>query len=598
MIYNNLNHTKEIPIFSEKNSLRTLLGALWGHLNPERRHQVRLLILLMLVSSFAEMISLAAVLPFLAVLANPEGLWKQKIIQEWADIFGISGPQELLLPITIGFAFTAVLAAAIRLLNLKLTGKLAAALGSDISCEAYRRTMYQSYAVHISRNSSTLISYLTSDLERTIGLVLIPALNLLSALLIVLGLIITLLIINLAIALGAGLLIAIVYSIAVLISKTPLLRLGKELVTLNKQLIKALQESLGAIREVLLDGSQEFYTSLYIQSDRPLRSAAAKSSFLTAFPRLAMEPVGMVIIALTGYALVIQGGVAKALPFLGALALGAQRLLPMVQKVYEGWAQIRNNKVNLANILNLLSQPLPVNATSSKTHSYQFTKSIQLKRVKFSYGKKLSEVIKGIDLEIFKGERIGLIGVTGSGKSTLVDILMGLLAPTSGEICIDGININSRNNSDLLKAWRASIAHVPQTIYLADSSITQNIAFGIPQEKIDMDQVKKAAEMAKISNFINQCPEGYFTHVGERGICLSGGQRQRVAIARALYKQAKLIVFDEATSALDRQTESEVMQSIDNLSSELTVIIIAHRESTLKGCDRIIKLANGVAEYE
>ncbi|WP_320675180.1 ABC transporter ATP-binding protein [Prochlorococcus sp. MIT 1341] len=552
----------------------------------------------MLTSSLAEIISLAAVLPFLAVLANPEELWRQKIVQQIAPFLGFLEPRELLLPITISFALAAIIAAAIRLLNLKLRDQFASALGSDISCEAYNRTIYQPYAVHLSRNSSTMISGMIIDIDRTVGQIFIPSLQLLSSLLIIIGLAITLIAINWAIAIGTGFLIVFVYLFAVQIAKKQLIRLGKEEAFLQRQLIQALQESLGAIREILLDGSQDLYTNLYKQTDRPLRRAACKSGFLSAYPRLALEPVGMVVIAVAGYILVIQGGVTKALPLLGALALGAQRILPMAQKVYEGWAQVRTSKVNLANVLNLLNQPLPIKARNSDPTSLSFSKSLKFNNVRFSYGDNFGEVLKGVNMEIFKGERIGLVGVTGSGKSTTIDLLIGLLVPSSGQILLDNQDLHELSSPERLAAWRRSIAHVPQSIYLIDSSIAENIAFGVPKHLIDIKKVKKAAEKAKLSRFISQCPNGYYTHIGERGVRLSGGQKQRIGIARAIYKEAKLIVFDEATSALDTQTEQEVMRSLYSLSSELTIILIAHRESTLKGCDKIIRIANGVAEYE
>jgi ATP-binding cassette subfamily B protein len=552
------------------------------------------LLLVMLASSVAEVLSLAAVLPFLAVLANPEGLWNQQLVQQWAPQLGFAGAQELLLPITIAFAVAALAAGAIRLLNLWLNGRLAAAIGSDLSCEAYRRTLYQPYAVHLARNSSELIASISTDVSRVIYQVLNPLLLLLSSGLIAASLVVALLAIDWNIALGAGLVVGLVYAAAMASSRRPLQVMGQSQVLLNRQLIQALQEGLGAIRDVLLDGTQAFYANAYQRADQPLRRTGADASFLSTYPRLVLEPVGMALIAVMGLVLVSQQGVGKALPLLGALALGAQRLLPVMQKVYEGWAQSRNAKDSLATVLRLIAQPMPIYPSQGAIHPMSLQHGIRFEAVRFAYGPELPEVLMGIDLEIRKGERIGIIGSTGSGKSTTLDLLMALSLPTAGRILVDGVDLHDPVHPERLMAWRTTIAHVPQSIYLADISIAENIAFGLSTDQIDMALVKRAAEQAQIAGFIESSPDGYSSFMGERGIRLSGGQRQRIGIARALYKQAQVLVFDEATSALDNETEAAVMKAIDRLSQELTIVIIAHRLTTVQRCDRVIELDHGV----
>jgi ABC-type multidrug transport system fused ATPase/permease subunit len=574
-------------------SLRQLLSQLWNHLGRRRRLQLGVLLLVMLASSAAEVLSLAAVLPFLAVLANPEGLWSQPLLQQWAPRLGIASAEALLLPITIIFALAALVAGSIRLLNLWLNGRLAAAIGSDLSCETYRRTLYQPYAVHLARNSSELIASISSDVSRVTTQLLNPLLLLLSSGLIAVSLIAGLLAIDWPIAVGAGLVVGSVYLVAMAASRRPLQQLGQRQVLLNRTLIQALQEGLSAIREVLLDGSQAFFASTYCQADLPLRRVQADASFLSTYPRLVLEPVGMALIALMGLLLVRQQGVGKALPLLGALALGAQRLLPLVQKVYEGWAQSRNAKGSLANVLSLMAQPVPRIGAEVRAQPMPLKQGIRFEAVHFAYGAQLPEVLRGIDLEIRRGERIGIIGSTGSGKSTTLDLLMGLLLPTAGLILVDGEHLHDPDHPERLSAWRSAIAHVPQSIYLADSSIAENIAFGLPRDQIDMARVRDAAEQAQISGFIESSYQGYDSFVGERGIRLSGGQRQRIGIARALYKKAQILVLDEATSALDTATEQSVMEAIEELSNELTIVMIAHRLSTVERCDRVIKLVQG-----
>jgi len=573
------------PVTAPDPGLRQLLRQLWDYLSRRSRRQLAVVLVLMLLSSAAEVVSLAAVLPFLAVLTNPATLWTYPLIQQFAPKLGIGGAQELLLPITLAFAGFAIGAGAIRLLTLWLSGRLAAAIGSDLSCEAYRRTLYQPYAVHVTRNSSGLIASISTDVNRVIGGVLNPLLLLVSSGLIVVALVTTLVAVDWSITVGAGFFISLVYAAAMASNIRPLQQLSQRQVSLNRQLIQALQEGLGAIRDVLLDGSQPFYTKIYKQADQPLRLVQAQGSFLSTYPRLVVEPAGIALIALLGYLLVMQGDVLNALPLLGTLALGAQRLLPMVQKVYEGWSESRNAIGSLTNLLALLAQPIPVEGLLPPSKPLSLRQSIKLEGVCFSYGSELPQVLRGVDLEIGRGERIGVIGTTGSGKSTLMDVLMGLLDPTAGRIFVDGLELNEAKR---LSAWRAAIAHVPQSIYLADSTIAENIAFSIPRDQIDMDRVRKAAHQAQIAGFIESSHQGYDTFVGERGIRLSGGQRQRIGIARALYRGTQVLVLDEATAALDNITEQALMNAVD-----LTIVMIAHRMSTVKRCDRIIQLERG-----
>lgn len=574
-------------------SLRFLLGQLWNQLSRRRRRQLASALVLMLLNSLTEVVSLAAVIPFLAVLTNPDNVWNYPFVKQCAYLLSIDSASGLLLPITVLFVFAAINAGAIRLLTVWINGRLAAVIGSDLSCEIYKRTLYQPYTVQVRRNSSILINSIVNDVNRVIGAILNQVLLVLSSGFIVIAVVIAVISVNPTVALASSLVIVLVYLFAVLVSKRPLQRLGQRQVALNQELIKSLQEGIGAIREVLLDGSQSYYIGKYVKADRVLRNAGAQAAFLSTYPRLVMEPVGIASIAFVGYYTVHQGGLSDGLPLLGVLALSAQRLIPVAQKVYEGWALMRSSKDSLKNVLDLLSQQLPVDAYRPISQPLSFNRTITLDSVRFAYASELPEVLKGLDLQILKGQCVGLIGTTGTGKSTLVDLLMGLLEPTKGRILVDGLDLYDRAHPERLAAWRAAIAHVPQTIYLADSSFAENIAFGIPKQSIDYDLVKKAAEQANIADFINNSPQGYGTFVGERGVKLSGGQRQRIGIARALYKQVQVLVLDEATASLDTATESAVMDSLSSLSSDITVIMIAHRLSTLARCDLIIELVDG-----
>jgi ATP-binding cassette subfamily B protein len=284
-----------------------------------------------------------------------------------------------------------------------------------------------------------------------------------------------------------------------------------------------------------------------------------------------------------------EDGINKATPILGALALGAQRLLPVLQQAFSSWSTIKTGQASLQEALNLLEQPLPNYSDQPHVKPMIFRQQIHLKQLSFRYSSQTPWVLENLNLIISKGSRVGFIGATGSGKSTLLDIVMGLLLPTKGMIEIDNQPITSFN----YRGWQAHIAHVPQVIFMADTTIEENIAFGIPKNQIEHDRVLLAARQAQIADTIETWPEQYQTIIGENGMRLSGGQRQRIGIARALYKQADVIIFDEATSALDNETEQSVMNAIEGLSRDITILIIAHRVSTLKSCTQVVELGAG-----
>jgi ABC-type multidrug transport system fused ATPase/permease subunit len=569
--------------------ITTLLKRLWRHISPRRRGQFALLLALMLLTSFAEILSIGAVLPFLGALTEPERIFEMQIAQPILQSLKLTEPTQLLLPLTIVFGAAALIAGAMRLILLWASTRLSFATGSDLSINIYRRTLYQSYAVHCARNSSEIIDGISGKANGVIYSIIVPALTLISSSVMLVAILIALLMVQPTIALAAFGGFGIIYIIIVRLTRNQLMIDSKCVARESTQVIKSLQEGLGGIRDVLIDGSQETYCEIYRNADSSLRRAQGNSLFIGASPRYGMEALGMLLIALLAYSLAQQvDGIAKAIPILGALALGAQRLLPVLQQAYGSWSQIKGGQASLKDALELLDQPLPDHAYQPVTQ-LPFNQNIILRQIKFRYGEQSPYVLNQLNLTITKGSRVGFIGSTGSGKSTLLDIVMGLLQPTTGLIEIDGRAITTVNHRD----WQSRIAHVPQAIFLADSTIEENIAFGIPKDKINHSRVRRAAEQAQIAESIESWPRQYQTFVGERGIRLSGGQRQRIGIARALYKQADVIIFDEATSALDSKTEEAVMNAIDSLSKDLTLLIIAHRVTTLKNCTQIIQLCDG-----
>jgi len=544
----------------------------------------------MLVSAFAEVVSLGAVLPFLGILVAPEHVFNHPIVADVAQAWGITSANQLVLPLTVAFAAAALIAGAIRILLLWVSTRLAYATGADLSIEVYRRTLYQPYRVHVARNSSEVISGITNKINGVTFGVLLQLLILVSSTVLLVAIMLALIAIDPMVASVAAVGFGASYALITWMSRRRLHRNSQRIAFEQTQVVKALQEGLGGIRDVLLDGTQPVYCDIYRQADHPLRRAQGNNVFIGGSPRYVMEALGMVLIAALAYALSRQvGGIATALPVLGALALGAQRLLPALQQIYSAWASIAGNHASLADTIALLDQPLPAELLQPAPAPLPFQDAIRFDAVRFRYTGDGPWVLDGLNLTIPKGARVGFVGSTGSGKSTTLDLLMGLLTPTEGELLVDGQPISGNR----LRAWQRSIAHVPQSIYLADTTLAENIAFGVPPDTIDLGRVQRAARQAQIADFIESSPEGYQAYVGERGIRLSGGQRQRIGIARALYKQASVLVFDEATSALDNATEQSVMDAIEGLSSDLTILLIAHRLTTVRRCDTIVELEHG-----
>ena len=564
-----------------------MIKKLWQHLTKRRRKQFWLLLILMIVSSIMEIISIGAVVPFLGALTSPEEIYQHHLTQPLIQVLEITAPDQLLLPLTIIFIMATLIAATIRLLLLYASTRLSYATGADLSIDIYRRTLYQDYSIHTSRNSSEIINSIITKTNTVIGHILVPLLTFISSVVIMLGIISIVFTINAQVALITFSIFAFLYWIITFFTKKALQKNSQLIADQSTQMVKSLQEGLGGIRDVLIDGTQEFYCKLYQNSDLSLRRASGDNLFIGSSPRYLMEAIGMILIAILAYTLTLQeGGVLVAIPILGALAIGAQKLLPVLQQVYSSYSTIKGANSSFIDVLNVLNQPLSHGASQDLIKPISFKQEIVFKDLSFRYTKDTPWILKNVNLSFKKGETIGFIGVTGSGKSTLLDILMGLLPPTSGELLIDGVAITQENR----RSWQMHISHVPQNIYLADSTIRENIAFGVRPDKIKDHKVSQAAQQAQIVEMINNLKNKYKDFIGERGVQLSGGQRQRIGIARALYKDSNVLIFDEATSALDNKTEKKIMQQIAQLKFNQTVFIIAHRVTTLKQCDSIIRI--------
>jgi ABC-type multidrug transport system fused ATPase/permease subunit len=573
-------------------STSTQIRRLWGHLLSRRKKQLGFLAVLMILASFAEVVSIGAILPFLGVLTAPEKIFSNQLVQPFIKLFQIQSAQELLPLFTLLFITSAFFAGITRITLLWVQTRLSLAIGADFSLQVYERTLYQPYCLHVSRNSSEILAG-AHKAENLVYYIIQPVLTVVSSVVILVAVIATLLFIQRDIALTAFFVFGLVYAVVMVITKRRIAKNSQTLAMQQVKVNKVIQEGLGGIRDVLIDGTQPIYSKLYKDAFNSMQVALASNQVVGTSPKFVVEALGVTLIAGLAYILVAASGagvgVTQAIPILGALALGAQRLLPVLQQIYNAYINIEGNQASTEDALDLLDQPMPAHVYTQSGNPMAFQTAIILKDLSFRYTPQGPWVLKQLNLRILKGSRVGFVGVTGSGKSTLLDIVMGLLSPTEGALLIDNTAIDLQNP----RAWQAHISHVPQFVYLSDTSIAENIAFGVPPELIDLQRVKQAAQQAQIIQTIESWPNGYDTIVGERGVRLSGGQRQRIGIARALYKRASVIMFDEATSALDNETEAAVMQALETLGRDITFLIIAHRLTTLKSCDQIVELANG-----
>ena len=566
-----------------------MLTRLWNHLSKRRQKQFALIQVFAIIVSFFEMASLGAVIPFLTVLAEPETIFQNEYMQPFISFLQITQPSELALPITLVFISLTILSALVRFIFLWALTRLSQQAGADLSINIYRHTLFQDYAIHVARNSSEVINGIITKTTTVTKGVIAPVLNLISTTVTIIGIILVLVAINIFVTLTAFIGFGSLYLLVMFLTRRNLSGNSKRIADKSDLMVKSLQEGLEGIREVLLNSNQQFYVNLYKSSDLQMRKATWRNELIFSGPRFLMEAIGIGIVAIIAYLATLQlGGINQFLPVLGAFVLGAQKLLPAIQKAYASYSRIKGSAYSLDDVLELLDQPIPDDAGLPSSSPITFKHSIELKNLSFRYSDESPWILKDLNLIIPKGSVIGVIGSTGCGKSTLLDIIMSLLSPTSGELLIDNMVIDNTNK----KSWQTHISSVPQDIYLSDGTIEENIAFGLPREEINKSRVKIAAQQAQIGQLVESWDDGYETIVGERGARLSGGQRQRIGVARALYRQSDVLILDEATSALDDDTELAVMDAINNFDHNITIIIIAHRLTTLKNCDMILSLGS------
>ncbi len=574
-------------------SIFNLLTNLWKKISKKRKNQFQILLLLMITSAFVEVFAVASVIPFLTAISNPNALINQKYIQFLFKNYDLNNQNFAILTIFI-FAIGTLTANALKIITLKFNAKFGALVGNDLSNKIYSNYLNQSYVIQTKRNSSELITNIIRHIDEVTS-VIIVSLQCLTAIIISISILFSLLIYDWKISLFLFLILSITYIFIGLFFRKILSKNSYLVAKYSQIQIKTIQEALGSIRDIILENNQSLFINIFKGVDKPMRLMKSQNLFISGSPRFFLEATALSLLAGFSLLFVSFGNYENyIIVLLGTFAFSAQRLLPSLQTIYSSWTDIKSKKDAIRNVYELLEKENPINLTYKNLLPHKFINSIILKSIYFSYSDNSPEILKDINIEIKKGEIIGIRGITGSGKSTLVDLIMGLLSPSKGKVLVDGVNLTSKKNYKKLVQWRKTISHVPQRIYLTDSTIAENIAFGLPNKKIDIERIKLAAKKANIYEFIKSCSSGFNTLVGESGVKLSGGQIQRIGLARALYKNSSFLVLDEATSSLDIETESEIMKSIKNLDKKLTILIIAHRLNTLSYCDRVYEIKNGI----
>lgn len=564
--------------------------------DERERRRFGLLVVLMIFVAFAEVFGISTFLILLRVLSEPQSVFDSQYLN-WA-YETLSFTQMFHFQV-----FLAIVVMAVMLLSLAVKAfgnyaiiRFSAMRGYTLSSRLLQAYLHQPYTWFLERNSSEVSKSVLNEVQNLVGKIVIPGSRILSNGILAVMIIVFLLVIDPFVAIFSAILLGGSYAAIYFKLRVSLTRLGEEILQANKERFRLTQEATGGFKEVKLMGLEDVYVASFRTPAKRLARSAAVAQVMNQIPRFALE--GLTYAILLSIILFIifrnSGDMSAAIPTLGIFAIAVMRLLPALQKIYSAAASVRNGKPVLDHIcedyrdamVQREKAPLKTDAATR----VPLERNLVLRDLEFTYATASKPAVQNLNLTIPAYSTIGIVGGTGAGKTTVVDLVLGLLTPDNGSITVDDTILGREN----MQAWRRSLGYVPQTIYLTDATVAQNIAFGVPDDRIDMDAVERAAKTAAIHDFVlTEMPEKYETIVGERGVRLSGGQRQRIGIARALYHDPSLLILDEATSALDNLTEGAVMEAVQNIGHEKTIVMIAHRLSTVKKCDKIFLLENG-----
>ena len=569
-----------------KNNILNSIYSLYKNIDNKRRFQLLIIIILNIINGLLEFTTLAAASFFLEAISNPISAKDQLSFIK----LSFNNSNSVVLTATILFITFIILSSLLRIFNLWLSIKFRVSLLVFIEEKIFRNIIHQEFEYHINTSSTNVITDLTKNIDKT-GFFIENLLSLITGFILSLSLVIGLLRLSPLITLFCVLLLASLYLFIGINTNKKVNSYSKYELKATKEFLKNIQESIGAIKEIILSRKYDFFLTKYKENSFVSRKYQGLSGYVTTFPRYLFEGIGLTVIGFAGYLVFVLKG-SNIIPLLGTFALGAQKLLPSMQTIYRSWQLLYFYDKGLLRILNLLKLKYK-NYRFRNNNSLNFNNKITIRNLNFKYQDNENNALSNINLSINKGENIGIMGSTGSGKTTFINILMGLLKPTSGNILIDEIDIFNKENQDLLFEWRRKITHIPQKIYLLNENLIKNIAFGVPSHKIDKDKLKYAIEKASLGDLLKNRKADYNLEIGEDGGKVSGGQKQRIGIARAIYSDLDIVILDESTNALDKTTESKIIENIFNLSNKKTTITISHKEESLALCDRIIKFEEG-----
>lgn len=562
-------------------------------LSPKELKRAGLLLIMIIIMAFIDVIGVASILPFVAVLSNPglidENVYLNTMFQA-SIIFGVENNQQFLF--ALGFLVFVLLIVSLTFKALTTYAQLRFVQMREytIGKRLVEGYMHQPYSWFLSRHSADLGKNILSEVSQLIKYGFAPLMELIAKGTVTIVIITLLILVDVKLTFIVGLSLTSAYGVIFLLLRKYLINIGSESLENNKLRYSAIVDAFGATKEVKIRGLEDKYIERFSNSAKTFAKTNASSLVASRLPRFIFEAIafgGILIIIL--YLIAQVDSFNNALPIISLYVFAGYRLLPALQQIYGSFTQLTFVGPSLNSLYDDIKNLKPVYHYRD-SGKLPFNKSINLKNIQYDYPNSPSSALKDINLNIPFGSNIGLVGTTGSGKTTLVDIILGLLEPQKGTLEIDDKIISKEN----LRSWQRSIGYVPQHIYLTDDTIAANIAFGVKVEDINLELIKKVSKIANLHEFvINELSRQYETTIGERGVRLSGGQRQRIGIARALYHNPKVLILDEATSALDNKTEQIVMDSMNNLSKNITIILISHRLNTVKNCDAIFKLEKG-----
>jgi len=557
--------------------------------------QLEILALLIPLSGLLEIAGIASIMPFMGLVMNSDLVMSNKFLHWIYREMSFSTPNHFLIFLGIVVLVVLFLSNLVSAVTTWKIFNLSFSIGADLSQKIFASYMNQPYLFFLERNSSELVSNSLVEVGRVVTGILIPILTIISRIIVALSIVFLLIWVNPELAILTGVTLGGAYGGIFLLVRKTLTRSGLGLSIETAKRSQIAYETMGGIKDIKVLGREKDFYDRFTQPVRLYATYMTRSNVIASLPRYALETLAFGgIIVLIIYLLNAKQGASTALPLISLYALAGYRIMPALQQLFTNLSYIRFNAPSIEKLSKDLEESIKHSSSSTVpspiSDPISFLNKIEMEKIVFHYPNRTEAVLKGINLSIKANTTVGIVGSTGSGKTTTLDILLGLLTPSSGKLLIDGIPITSEN----VRNWQASIGYVPQQIMLLDDTILRNIAFGIPDDQVNHDAVIKAARLAHLHEFIqNDLPLRYNTIVGDRGVRLSGGQRQRIGIARALYHDPSILVLDEATSALDNITETVIMEALHTLSHQKTILMVAHRLSTVRECDKIFVLEHG-----